>query len=91
MAKKLNTASALIGSEAEEQESVRQEPEENKPEKRAADWDEYRDEFKTERTQILFRKSTKAALKKIAKKKTRGSLNELVNRICEEYINENAQ
>lgn len=45
-------------------------------------------EFKTERTQILFRKSTKKALKQLAKRKTGGSLNEMVNRICEEYINE---
>ena len=48
-------------------------------------------EFKTERTQILFRKSTKKALKQLAKKKTGGSLNELVNRICEKYIEENLE
>lgn len=54
------------------------------------DFGEYAEnvEFKTERTQILFRKSTKKALKQLAKKKTQGSLNELVNRICEEYIKE---
>ena len=46
-------------------------------------------EFKTERTQILLRKSTKNALKKLAKAKTGGSLNELINRICEKYIEEN--
>ena len=43
-------------------------------------------ETKTERTQIVLRKSTKAALKKISKKETGGSLNELISRICEEYI-----
>lgn len=43
-------------------------------------------ENKTERTQILLRKSTKRALKRIAKKETAGSLNELINRICEAYI-----
>ena len=47
----------------------------------------YKDrETKTERTQIVLRKSTKAELKKIAKKETGGSLNELISRICEEYI-----
>lgn len=43
-------------------------------------------EFKTERTQIVLRKSTKKALKRIAKKETAGSLNELISRICEDYI-----
>lgn len=44
-------------------------------------------EYKTERTQIVLRKSTKKALKRIAKKETAGSLNELISRICEDYIN----
>lgn len=48
-------------------------------------------ELKTERTQILFKKSTKKALKKIAKAKTGGSLNDLVNRICEKYIAEHPE
>lgn len=48
-------------------------------------------EYKTERTQILLRKSTKKALKKIAKEQTAGSLNELINRICEEYIKEHGE
>lgn len=49
----------------------------------------YKDkETKTERTQIVLRKSTKAELKKIAKKETGGSLNELISRICEDYIKE---
>lgn len=43
-------------------------------------------EYKTERTQIVLRKSTKKALKAIAKKETAGSVNELISRICEEYI-----
>ena len=43
-------------------------------------------EYKTERTQILLRKSTKNALKKIANVETGGSLNELINQICESYI-----
>ena len=43
-------------------------------------------EFKTERTQILLRKSTKAALKKLARVQTHGSLNELINCICEAYV-----
>lgn len=43
-------------------------------------------EFKTERTQLLLRKSTKKTLKKIARLETNGSLNELINRICEDYI-----
>lgn len=43
-------------------------------------------EYKTERTQLLLRRSTKNALKKIARKETAGSLNELISRICEEYI-----
>lgn len=43
-------------------------------------------EYKTERTQIVLRKSTKKALKTIAKRETDGSLNELISRICEDYI-----
>lgn len=43
-------------------------------------------EYKTERTQILLRKSTKAALKKLARVQTHGSLNELINCICEAYV-----
>lgn len=58
-----------------------------------SDYEDYAEntEFKTERTQILFRKSTKTALKKLARKKTGGSLNELVNRICEEYIKDHPE
>lgn len=48
-------------------------------------------EYKTERTQILLRKSTKKTLKKMAKTQTGGSLNELINRICEEYIQEHGE
>lgn len=57
------------------------------------DFEDYAEnvEYKTERTQILFRKSTKKALKQLAKRKTGGSLNELVNRICEEYIKEHLE
>ena len=43
-------------------------------------------EYKTERTQILLRKSTKTALKKLARVQTHGSLNELINCICEAYV-----
>ena len=45
-----------------------------------------KNETKTERTQIVLRKSTKKALKKIARIETDGSVNELICRICEEYI-----
>ena len=46
------------------------------------------EELKTERTQLLLKKSTKRALKRIARTETGGSLNGLINEILENYVKE---
>ena len=46
------------------------------------------EEPKSERTQILLKKSTKRALKRIAKTETAGSLNGLINNVLEAYVKE---
>lgn len=86
MAKELKSAAnVIIGGQKKEETAPRtEEPKAAPAPKVVPQYEE--PEYKTERTQILLRKSTKKALKKIAKTQTHGSLNELINRICEEYI-----
>lgn len=87
MARKFNTISALLGQTEEAPEKTKETagrssgPEPRKKKKPKV-------EYKTERVQILLRKSTKRALKTLANRQTKGSLNELINEICEAYIEE---
>lgn len=48
-------------------------------------------ESKSVRMQILLRPSTKKALQRLALNETDGSINELINRICDDYIEANLE
>lgn len=93
MAKELKSATDLLLGAPKQTKKAAADPAPAPAPVKVTEYEDYEEqaEFKTERTQILFRKSTKRALKQLAKKKTGGSLNELVNRICEKYIEENKE